>query len=111
MTTIRATCPRCGDVRLASSDVTVRVCEDDGGSTYCFRCPGCDGTVAKDTTSEIADLLAWSGVRLDRWRRPAELDERRGGPPLTPDDLLDFHELLQRPDWFSKLHARPPATG
>ena len=29
MTTIRATCPSCGDVRLKASDVVVRVCAND----------------------------------------------------------------------------------
>ena len=31
MTTIRATCPTCGDVELTTKDVTVRVCAADNG--------------------------------------------------------------------------------
>ena len=29
------------------------------------------------------------------WRLPAELTEARVGEPFTPDDLLDFHLLLE----------------
>ena len=37
------------------------------------------------------------------WRLPAELGESRVGPPLTPDDLLDFHLLLVDDGWFDEL--------
>jgi hypothetical protein len=29
--------------------------------------------------------------------------ETHDGPPLTTDDLLDFHLLLEQPDWFENL--------
>ena len=37
------------------------------------------------------------------WRLPAELQETRSGPVLTPDDLLDFHLLLQTESWFDDV--------
>jgi hypothetical protein len=40
------------------------------------------------------------------WRLPAELSESRVGPPLKPDDLLDFHLLLQREGWFEGVAAQ-----
>jgi hypothetical protein len=103
MTTIRAQCPSCGDVRLTAADLTVRVCSDDDRGSYQFRCPGCDAPVAKPASAHIVELLVSSGVRLEMWRRPAELLEARSGPPLTPDDLLDFHVALERPDWMDEL--------
>ncbi|MFZ4585012.1 MAG: hypothetical protein ACOYNI_07255 [Acidimicrobiia bacterium] len=105
MTTIRANCPSCGDVQLKATDLVVRVCADDDRGSYCFRCPECQRAVAKDASRRIVDLLVSSGVRLQVWRRPAELAERRMGPPLTPDDLLDFHLLLRGDDWFDELVA------
>jgi hypothetical protein len=39
------------------------------------------------------------------WRWPAELSETRAGPPLTPDDLLDLHVLLEDDTWFDDLVA------
>ena len=58
MTTIRATCPSCGDVRLKASDVVVRVCANDNKGSYCFRCPSCGLRVTKSADSRIVDLLA-----------------------------------------------------
>lgn len=103
MTTIRAQCPTCGDVRLTTKDITVRVCIDDDTGSYWFRCPECDAPVAKPASSYIVDLLVTSGVRLEMWRRPAELRERRSGPALTLDDMLDFHVRIQRDDWMDEV--------
>ena len=103
MTTIRANCPTCGDVQLKSGELVVRVCSDDDQGSYCFRCPECTRAVAKDASQRIVDLLVSSGVRLQVWRRPAELNEPRTGPTLTPDDLLDFHLMLQDDCWFDEV--------
>jgi hypothetical protein len=105
VTTIRANCPSCGDVQLTAGDLTVRVCADDERGSYCFRCPDCRQAVAKEASRRIVDLLISSGVRMQVWRLPAELGESRIGPPLTPDDLLDFHLLLAGNTWFDDLAA------
>ena len=105
VTTIRANCPSCGDVQLTADDLTVRVCADDERGSYCFHCPECNGAVAKEASRRIVDLLVSSGVRMQVWRLPAELTEARIGAPLTPDDLLDFHLLLEGGDWFEQLAA------
>ncbi len=94
MATIRATCADCGDVEITSDEVVVRVCVDNGNGSYTFRCPGCGMAVAKAAEPRIVELLIASGVRLHRWRLPAELDEQRLGDPIDHDDLLDFHRLL-----------------
>ena len=83
----------------------MRVCADDERGSYCFRCPDCRQAVAKEASRRIVDLLVSSGVRMQVWRLPAELNESRIGPPLTPDDLLDFHLLLAGNNWFSDLAA------
>lgn len=103
MTTIRANCPSCGDVQLTSGDLTVRVCADTEQGSYCFRCPECERGVAKEASQRIIDLLVSSGVRMQVWRVPAEVHEERRGPALTPDDLLDFHLMLQGEAWFDGL--------
>ena len=59
--------------------------------------------VAKGASKRIVDLLVSSGVRMEVWRLPAELAEPRLGPTLAPDDLLDFHLILEGDDWFSDL--------
>lgn len=94
MATIRATCAECGDVELSTDDVLVRVCVDNGRGAYAFRCPDCAMAVSKPAEPRVVELLIASGVRLDRWRLPAELEETRDGEPIDHDDLLDFHRLL-----------------
>ena len=105
VTTIRATCPSCGDVELTVKDVTVRVCAADNSGAYSFRCPACRFTVVKEAEPRIVDLLVSSGVELKVWQLPAELFEPRGGRALTWDDLLDFHDLLAGDEWFADLQA------
>ena len=91
-------------MQLTADDLTVRVCADDERGSYCFQCPECTRAVAKEASRRIVDLLVSSGVRMQVWRLPAELAEPRVGPPLRPDDLLDFHLLLQEDGWFERLH-------
>jgi hypothetical protein len=61
--------------------------------------------VSKPAESRIVDLLVSSGVHLTVWHMPAELDEPRGGDPITYDDLLEFHFELQREGWLDRLTA------
>lgn len=103
MTTIKAMCPRCGEVELTPDDIELRVCTYAPASYYMFDCPGCHETVQKPADDRVVQLLISGGVPATVWELPEELAERKDGPPLTVDDLLDFHLLLQRPDWFSRL--------
>ena len=95
MATIRASCPDCGDVELTTADVRVRICDDTEAGEYSFTCPSCRMTVVKPAETRTIDLLIASGVEFTTWRLPAELHEIRSGDPITHDDLLDFHHLLQ----------------
>jgi len=87
VTTIKATCPTCGDVDLTPLDLVV----DDGGSaaSYTFTCPNCIGSVTKSAGREIVNLLAEAGVTI---RRPGPPPM----PPLTYDDVLDFALRLEQ---------------
>ena len=111
MTTVRAQCPACGDVSLKIDDLTVLVCSDeDIPSAYRFRCPGCEQTVQREASPRIVDLLMSAGAPHETWSWPAELAEHRSGPPLTPDDLLDLHVLLEDDTWFQQLVALVRST-
>lgn len=95
MATIRASCGDCGDVELTTVDVHVRICDDDNSGTYSFRCPHCEMTVVKPAEPRTIDLLVASGVEFTTWTLPAELSEPHIGDPISHDDLLDFHHLLE----------------
>lgn len=102
-TVIKASCKDCGDVELGVGDLRVRVCTIDEAGTYVFRCPACQMSVVKPAEPRIVDLLVASGVRIEHWDLPGELFEPRHGPPITHDDLIDFHRVLQQPNWFDQL--------
>lgn len=103
MAIIRASCPDCGDVELTSRDVTVRVNSATNDGSYAFKCPECELAVCKAAESRIVDLLVSSGVELYVWTMPGELLEKRSGPAINYDDLLQFHYDLQADDWLHKL--------
>ncbi len=105
MATIRASCDRCGDIEMTSSDLTVRVCRNDGSGTYCFSCPRCHGRGVRSAEPRVVELLVTSGVRLVTWSLPAELDEVHEGEPITHDDILDFHAILGTEDWMDTIVA------
>lgn len=121
MTRIRATCPTCGEIDLRPRDIRLELVRDASGdvaegSTYRFGCPSCHAEVVKPADERIARLLVTGGVELladpsgdelDRLleERPPHPEVRPDGPPLTADDLLDLHLLLDRDDWFSQLEA------
>jgi hypothetical protein len=107
MTTIKASCPGCGDVELTSSDITLRVCNDAPRSYYAFTCPTCDDRVRKPADDHIVSLLMSGGVRAEVWEVPAEVLEPRTGPTLSYDDLLDFVLQLSRDDLLSARATAP----
>jgi hypothetical protein len=109
LATIRASCPTCGDVELTTGDVQVRVCSTNNEGAYLFACPECQMSVTKPADHRIVDLLVASGVRLSVWQLPAELDEPRHGPPISYDDLLEFHFELQQEGWLDHM-ATPTAV-
>jgi hypothetical protein len=104
-TRIRATCPACGEVELTPPDVELKVCTAAEHSFYAFVCPACRRLVSKPADERVVRLLISGGVRPVFWDPPAELLEARDGPPLTWDDLLDLHLLLESPDWWARLEA------
>lgn len=122
MTRIRATCPTCGEVDLAPIDVVLRVVRESGGdladgSSYRFDCPDCRQLVRKPADERIVELLLTGGVPVEEVPAarsvavsseasaplPLHPEEPPSGPPLTYDDLLDLHLLLNTDGWFEHL--------
>ena len=90
MTTIKASCPTCGEVELTPGDVTLMVCSHAALSYYSFTCPGCTHEVRKPADDHVVALLVSGGVPASVWEVPAEALEVKSGPPIGYDDLLDF---------------------
>ena len=109
MTTIRTTCPRCGEVDMGPEAILLSVLQGGREGTYRFTCPTCFDAVEKRADRKIVALLVSAGVdvasRDELEERTASMFDQedvpdpRGalpsGPAFTADDLIDFHYLLQ----------------
>jgi predicted RNA-binding Zn-ribbon protein involved in translation (DUF1610 family) len=111
MTTIRATCPRCGEVEMEAQSILLSIREADGEGNYSFTCPTCFDTIEKPADRKVVMLLLSAGVDVTQIPETVADDEDDdedvpdGLPPLTADDLIDFHFLLEQEDWFVKFAA------
>jgi hypothetical protein len=102
-TQIKATCPDCGEVNLTPDDVQLMVCAVQTLSYYAFDCSGCVRQVRKPADDRIVSLLKSGGVRVQRWRVPAEALEEKNGPALGYDDVLDFALGLGETDFLADI--------
>ena len=98
MTTIKASCPVCGDVELTTKQVRLVVCTRPELSYYSFPCATCTDEVRKPADAEVVALLVSGGVVAEDWVIPAEALEEHTGPTITYDDVLDFALQLDRVD-------------
>jgi len=103
MTTIKASCPICGDVELTPAQLRLVVANVAERSFYAFWCPSCRDEVRKPADEEIVALLISGGVRAERLHIPAEALEDRLGPAIGYDDVLDFVLELGRVDQIAAV--------
>jgi len=76
-------------VLVKARDITV------SGLTCCFECPRCGDPVRQPATHRETELLAAQGAEI--------VPVASARPPLTFDDLITLHELLQDDDWMQAL--------
>ena len=110
MTTIKASCPTCGEVELTPADVSLMVCSHAPLSYYAFHGPTCSEEVRKPADDHVVSLLVSGGVPAQVWDVPAEVLEPRAGAALTYDDLLDFALQLGESDLLAAVAAAPVRT-
>lgn len=109
MTTIKASCPVCGDVDLTPAQLRLVVASKPGLSFYAFRCTGCQEEIRRPAAEDVVKLLVSGGVTPEPWDVPAEALEEHHGATLGYDDLLDFALALGRLDRL--VAAIAPTTG
>jgi hypothetical protein len=95
MTTIRVTCPGCGDLELSADELRLVVAEATDASFYSFRCRRCRLAVRRPASHGVVMLLMSGGVVAETLAVPAEALEARSGAPISYDDLLDFLLALE----------------
>ena len=103
MTTIKASCPTCGEVELTSADITLMVCSHAPLSYYAFHCPTCLDEVRKPADDHVISLLMSGGVKATVWEIPEEALEPKTGPAISYDDLLDLVLALNDEDNLAAL--------
>ena len=97
MTTIKATCPQCGDVDLTPRDLVLDVEETLSApvNSFVFHCRCCESQVRGEATVEVARSLERAGVRIRLHRLPAEVRETHVGPAISEDEVIAFGRLLE----------------
>lgn len=88
---VRATCPGCGDVVLATADLRLEL--DTGPARYRFTCPGCAEVVVHQVPPAIVHILQAAGVHSS-------------GPHtglVTDDEMAAFLADFDRPDCLAQL--------
>lgn len=119
MTTIRTTCPRCGEVDMGPEAILLSVLQGGREGTYRFTCPTCMDAVEKRADRKIVALLVSAGVdvtsgeaveeRMDALWDDEEPDRgpasRSTGPAFTADDVIDFHFMLEDDDYIRRFLA------
>lgn len=91
---------------MSPESILLSIRDRAGEGSYRFSCPTCMNTIEKPADRKVVALLLSAGVELaseggeqlepmaaDPAPEPPE--HYRPGPPLTVDDLITFHFLLQ----------------
>jgi hypothetical protein len=86
--------------------------------SYRFTCPSCSDDVEKRADRKIVALLVSAGVDLERddpVPHPELFDVEDenaliSGPPLTIDDIIEFHFLLEDDTYIREFLASSGGT-
>jgi hypothetical protein len=116
MTTIRTTCPRCGEVDMGPEAILLSVLQGGREGTYRFTCPTCYDAVEKRADRKIVALLVSAGVDVAAGEEShtehlfdGSVFDPRGdvpdGPMFTLDDVIDFHFALQDDRYLERFLA------
>jgi predicted RNA-binding Zn-ribbon protein involved in translation (DUF1610 family) len=114
MTTIRTTCPRCGEVDMGPEAIMLSVRQSGREGSYRFTCPNCADDVEKRADRKIVALLVSAGVDIEQSESDQLLfddedAEARGvipqGPVFSIDDVIEFHYLLEDDRYIEEFLA------
>jgi hypothetical protein len=88
---------------MSPESILLSIRDTVGEGSYRFSCPTCMNTIEKPADRKVVALLLSAGVELEdevgvATEESAEhdaIEPHPAGPPLTIDDLINFHFLLQ----------------
>jgi predicted RNA-binding Zn-ribbon protein involved in translation (DUF1610 family) len=94
MTTIRTTCPSCGDVELTVEDVGLEMAIGAEEGRYRFQCPFCGMLQRRPASRRVVSVLLATGVTYEIVATAS---------PITEDEIDDFVTALDGEDWFREV--------
>lgn len=94
MPLVSAECPACGEVLLTLSELSCAIQRERNEALCQFACPLCKLPVTQELLPMDVAMLRAMGANDFNGNVPFELLEHHSGPPLSFDDLLDFHEAI-----------------
>lgn len=95
---LRFRCIRCGEQRVPVGFLRCHLEEADECALLSYRCPGCDIPAFALATRAQVDRYLRLGATDAGSPFPREINEPRWGPPISWDELLDFHNELKSLD-------------
>lgn len=100
------TCPRCGRM-LGPPDGAMSVWRRPGCDLLRVSCPACGAKLGKTCVAD-EEVALLRRLEVPLFNVPAEALEKHSGPPLSPDDLIDLHFLLESERVWELLDSSPP---
>jgi predicted RNA-binding Zn-ribbon protein involved in translation (DUF1610 family) len=94
MTTIRTTCPTCGDVELTVDDVGLEMAVGAEEGQYRFSCPFCGTTQRRPASRRVVSVLLATGVTYEIVATAS---------PISEQEITEFASALNDEDWFKEV--------
>ena len=107
MTPPFVSCPACA-TGTAATPGDVLLATTDRWTTITLVCHNCGRVTARPVDPQVRQALEPFGIAAVELLR-AHPEHPPVGPPLTRDDLLDLHVLLQAEAWFAQLEGEVAA--
>ena len=99
MSAIRTMCPYCiSTVDLDPPEILLLPAPHAASGSYAYYCHTCERVTVAAVSPAAFAMLVTAGVQI-----PSPDPAPRLGHALCVDDLLEFHRLLDTPDWFTLL--------
>lgn len=99
---VTTTCNTCGSVPVDPSLIRLHL-QDQPMSYFSCSCPSCGQLLGGTVGTQVALGLAGRGATISDLPFSPELLERPTVGPIDPDELIEFHYMLQGDAWFEEL--------
>lgn len=103
MIVIKTTCDTCGEISVPLTEVALHVNTGSRMNYFSFVCPSCGELKGGEAEVHLVTFLISQGVPPDHSRFAPEVLEAHAGGPISYDDVLDFHFMLEDASWLKDL--------